>query len=144
VNALPADGIRRLLFFLEDRLAQLRWTREDLAVAGGPAPSTLYKAGQREGGLAPRTLARLDCALGWQEGSAQRVLSGGSPAVRISEQVSSCSLSVERALREAEHSGVARSAAELKNFLLDVAQRLGDFYTEPVRTAGGDPDAGSR
>jgi hypothetical protein len=143
VNALPADGIKRLLFFLEDRLAQLRWTREDLAAAGGPAPSTLYKAGQREGGLAPRTLARLDFTLGWQEGSAQRVLSGGSPAVRISEQVSSCSSSIDAALRNAEQGGVAHCAAELKNFLLDVAQRLGDFYTEPVHTAGGGADAGS-
>ena len=143
MNALPADGIKRLLFFLEDRLAQLRWTREDLAAAGGPAPSTLYKAGQREGGLAPRTLARLDFTLGWQEGSAQRVLSGGSPAVRISEQVSSCSSGIDAALRDAEHGGVSQCAAELKNFLLDVAQRLGDFYTEPVRTAGGGADAGS-
>jgi hypothetical protein len=143
VNALPADGIKRLLFFLEDRLAQLRWTREDLAAAGGPAPSTLYKAGQREGGLAPRSLARLDFALGWQEGSAQRVLAGASPAVRISEQVSSCSSGIEAALRDAECGGVSRCADELRNFLLDVAQRLDDFYTEPVRIAGGGSHAGS-
>ena len=144
MNALPADGIKRLLFFLEDRLAQLRWTREDLAAAGGPAPSTLYKAGQREGGLAPRTLARMDFALGWQQGSALRVLSGGSPAVRISEQVNSCSAGVDAALRDAEHGGVSHCAAELKNFLLDVAQRLGDFYTEPVHTTGGGADVASR
>jgi hypothetical protein len=143
VNALPADGIKRLLFFLEDRLAQLRWTREDLAAAGGPAPSTLYKAGQRQGGLAPRTLARLDFALGWQEGSAARVLAGASPAVRISEQVSSCSLAIEAVLRDAECGGVSRCAVELRNFLLDVAQRLDDFYTEPVRIAGGGADVGS-
>ena len=49
MNAFPADGVRRLLFFVEDRLAQLRWTREDLAAAGGPHPSTLYKAAEREG-----------------------------------------------------------------------------------------------
>jgi hypothetical protein len=135
--------MKRLVFFLEDRLAQLRWTRDDLATAGGPAPSTLYKAGQREGGLAPRTLARLDFALGWQEGSAQRVLGGGSPAVRISDQVSSYSSSIDAALRDAEGGGVSRCAVELKNFLLDVAQRLSDFYTEPVQTAGGGDDAGS-
>jgi hypothetical protein len=143
VNGLPADGVTRLLFFVEDRLAQLRWTREDLAAAGGPAPSTLYKASQRAGGLALKTLARLDFALGWQEGSAQRVLLGGSPAVRISEQVNSCAVSVEAALRDAECAGVARCAAELKNFLLDVAQRLGDFYTEPVRAGKDRSDAGS-
>jgi hypothetical protein len=143
VNVLPADGVKRLLFFLDDRLAQLRWTREDLAAAGGPAPSTLYKAGLREGGLAARTLARLDFALGWQEGSALRVLSGGSPAIRISEQVSSCSSTIDAALRGAECGGVSRCAVELKNFLLDVAQRLGDFYTKPVGTLGGGANAGS-
>ncbi len=86
MNAIPADGVGRLLFFVEDRLAQLRWTREDLAAAGGPAPSTLYKAAERGGGLSVKTLARLDVALGWQEGSAQWTLAGGSPTLRISEQ----------------------------------------------------------
>jgi hypothetical protein len=131
------------LFFVEDRLAQLRWTREDLASAGGPAPSTLRKASQRDGGLAPRILARLDVALGWQESSARRVMSGGNPAVRISDQVSSCSLAIDAALRDAQCVGVSRCAQELKKFLLDVAQRLGDFYTDPIRTAGGGGDAGS-
>jgi hypothetical protein len=143
VNALPADGIGRLLFFVEDRLAQLRWTREDLAAAGGPAPSTLYKASQRDGELAPRTLARLDFGLGWQEGSSHTTMAGGSPTVRISEQVSACSLAIDAALRDAECGGVSRCAQELKKFLLDVAQRLGDFYTDPIRTAGGGADVGS-
>ena len=143
MNAIPADGIKRLLFFLEDRLARLHWTREDLADAGGPAPSTLRKASQRAGWLAPRTLARLDFALGWQEGSARRVMSGGSPAVRISDQFSYCSLAIDAALRDAECGGESRCAQELKNFLLGVAQRLGDFYTDPIRTAGGGADAGS-
>ena len=123
---------------MEDRLAQLRWTREDLAAAGGPAPSTLRKASQRDGELAPRILARLDFALGWQEGLRTpgrcRV---AALAVRISEQVSSCSLAIDAALRDAECGGVSRCAQELKKFLLDVAQRLGDFYTDPIRTAGG-------
>jgi hypothetical protein len=143
VNALPADGIGRLLFFVEDRLAQLRWTREDLAAAGGPAPSTLPTARRRDGELASRTLARLDFGLGWQEGSSHRTMSGGSPTVRISEQVSCCSLAIDAALRDAECGGVSRCAQELKKFLLDVAQRLGDFYTDPIRTAGGGADAGS-
>lgn len=141
MNAFPADGVRRLLFFVEDRLAQLRWTREDLAAAGGPAPSTLYKAAERDGGLALKTLARLDVALGWQEGSAQRVLAGGSPAVRISEQVTLCAAAINAARRDAECVGVSHCAAELRNFLLDVAQRLGDFYTEPVRAVGDAADA---
>lgn len=141
MNAFPADGVSRLLFFVEDRLAQLRWTREDLAAAGGPHPSTLYKAAKREGGLSVKTLASLDVTLGWQEGSAQRTLVGQSPAVRISEQVSSCSAAIDAARRDAECAGAARCASELKNFLLDVAQRLDDFYTEPVRAVGKAADA---
>ncbi|MGE2818006.1 hypothetical protein ACQI5H_23115 [Mycobacterium heidelbergense] len=140
MNAIPADGVGRLLFFVEDRLAQLRWTREDLAAAGGPAPSTLYKAAERGGGLSVKTLARLDVALAWQEGSAQRTLGGATPAMRISELVSSCAAAIDAARRDAECAGVSRCAAELKNFLLDVAQRLDDFYTEPVRPAGGAAD----
>jgi hypothetical protein len=141
---IPPDGVRRLIFFLENRLAQLRWTREDLTAAGGPAPSTLYKAAQRGGGLGIRTLARLDVALGWQEGSAHSILSGGSPAVRISEQVQSCSAEMDAALRHAECAGVARCAEDLRKFLLDVAARLCDFYAEPVLISRGDVDAGSR
>jgi hypothetical protein len=131
------------MFYLEDRLAQLRWNRRDLAAAGGPAPSTLRKARMREGNLAPRTLAQLDFALGWQEGSAQRIMAGGSPAVRISDLLNSCSLTIEEALRDSERHGVSRCAMELRKFLCDVAQRLGDFYTEPVPTPGGGSDAGS-
>lgn len=132
----------RLFFFLEDRLARLHWTREDLAAAGGPAPATMRKARVRGGGLSVRTLARLDVALGWQEGSAQRVLAGESPAVRITEQVGGCSSRIDAQLRHAECAGVSRCATELKNFLADVVQRLGDFYTEPVRAGGGGVDAG--
>lgn len=141
MNAIPADGVGRLLFFVEDRLAQLRWTREDLAGAGGPAPSTLYKAAERGGGLSVKTLARLDVALGWQEGSAKWTLTGGSPALRISEQLSRCAVAIDAARLDAESSGVSRTAAELKNFLLDVAQRLGDFYTDPVAAVGDAADA---
>ena len=126
MNAFPADGVRRLLFFVEDRLAQLRWTREDLAAAGGPHPSTLYKAAEREGGLALKTLARLDVALGWQEGSAQRVLSGENPAVRISEQVNLCAAAINAARRDAEHT--------LRRAYVHV-------HTEPVRAVGGAADA---
>ncbi|OBG75820.1 hypothetical protein A5700_23420 [Mycobacterium sp. E1214] len=131
----------RLLFFVEDRLAQLRWTREDLAGAGGPAPSTLYKAAERGGGLSVKTLARLDVALGWQEGSAKWTLTGGSPALRISDQLSQCAVAIDAARLDAESTGVSRTAAELKNFLLDVAQRLGDFYTDPVPAVGDAADA---
>lgn len=143
MNALPTEGIKRLLFFRADRWARLRRTREDLAATGGPAPSTLYKTGQRKDGLAPRTLARPDFRLGSQEGSAQRVLLGGSPDIRISEQFNACLSNIDATLRGAECGGVWHWAEELKNFLLGVAQRPGDFYTEPVRTVGVGADAGS-
>lgn len=132
------------MFFLEDRLAQLRWTRQNLAAAGGPAPSTLRKARMREGPLAPRTLAQLDFALGWQEGSAQAIMAGASPAVRVSDLVNSCSAAVDAALRDSERHGVARCAMELKKLLDDVALRLSAFYTEPAPIGGGGADAGSR
>ncbi|OBJ82589.1 hypothetical protein A9W97_23705 [Mycobacterium gordonae] len=132
------------MFFLEDRLAQLRWTRQDLAAAGGPAPSTLRKARLREGLLAPRTLAQLDFALGWQEGSAEAIMAGASPAVRISDLVSSCSIGMEAALGDNERYLVGRCAMELKKFLDDVAQRLSTFYTEPALTVEGGADVRPR
>jgi hypothetical protein len=131
MEAVPVDGVRRLLFFVENRLAQLRWTREDLVAAGGPAPSTLRKARRRDGGLARRTLARLDCALGWQSGSAQNILAGAGPSLRVSAQVESCAAEVDAQLRHAQCAGVTRCAEELRKFLLTVAQHLADFYTDP-------------
>ena len=58
MSAIPEAGTARLLFFLEQRLAQLRWSRENLAAQGGPSPSTVYKS--MLGGRQPteRTLAR--------------------------------------------------------------------------------------
>ena len=50
---------------------------------------------------------------------------------------------IDAALRDAEHGGVSHCAAELKNFLLDVANVWAILDTEPVRTAGGGADAGS-
>ena len=52
----------RLLFFIQHRLVQLQWTRNTLAEAGGPSPSTLRKAHREDRELAERTLARLDRA----------------------------------------------------------------------------------
>ncbi len=142
MNAIPIDGIPRLIFFMEDRMAQLRWTRADLAAAGGPSPSTITIACQRRARLAPRTLARLDVALNWQEGSSARIVAGGNPAVRLSDHVNICSAAIDAARRDAEHDGVAQCAGELKKFLLDVAQRLDDFYTES-RPAIGSGTSGS-
>lgn len=46
-------------------------------------------------------------------------------------------------MREAECVGSRRCAAELKNFLLTVAQRLDDFYTGTVEPVRDSADAGS-
>ena len=45
----------RLLFFIQHRLVQLQWTRDTLAAAGGPSPSTLRKAQREDRELAGRT-----------------------------------------------------------------------------------------
>lgn len=139
VKQIPAAGMGRLLYFIDARLVQLGWSRANLAAAGGPTPSTLYKAGQREGGLAPRTLTRLDFVLGWQDGSAQQVIDGGAPAVRLSEQVEASARRIDAALRRAQCVGTNQCAQQLKNFLLDVAQRLDAFYTPSDRIADADP-----
>ena len=123
------DGTGRLLFFLEQRLAQLRWTREDLAAHGGPSPSTVYKA--LAGGRRPteRTLARLELALGWQSGSAHRILDGGAPAISISQEVATVASRIDQELARGESVGVTRTAKELREFLLGVAQGLERFYS---------------
>jgi len=126
----------RLLFFIQHRLVQLQWTRNTLAAAGGPSPSTLRKAHREDRELAERTLARLDCALGWQPGSARRVMEGGSPSVRISEQVETAASNIDAALKGGEDSGVRHTAAELRDFLMTVAQQLDRFYTGPARASG--------
>jgi hypothetical protein len=125
--------MERLMFFIQHRLAQLGWSRDDLAAAGGPSPSTLYKAHRGGRELAERTLARLELALGWQPGSAQRVVDGGAPALRVFERVQTVSESIDVAMSHNEDAGVRRTAAELREFLMTVADRLDDFYTGSQR-----------
>ena len=135
--------MERLMFFIQHRLAQLDWTRDDLAAAGGPSPSTLYKAQRVGRELAERTLARLELALGWQPGSAQRIVDGGAPALRVFEQVQTVSESIDAALSHNEDSGVRRTAAELRDFLMTVADRLDDFYTGSQRLPHEVADVGT-
>jgi hypothetical protein len=129
VSAIPEHGTGRLLFYLEQRLAQLRWTRGDLADHGGPSPSTVYKS--LTGGRTPtaRTLAKLEIALGWDAGSSQRILFGEAPALAIHQQMHSVSLRIDTQLARGEALGVRQTAAELRDFLLDVAGSLERFYT---------------
>jgi hypothetical protein len=136
VSAIPKDGTGRLLFFLEQRLAQLRWSREDLASQGGPSPSTVYKCVAGERRPTERTLARLELALGWQPGSAHRILDGGAPAMSISHEVATVASRIDQELSRGESVGVARTAKELREFLMGVAQGLERFYAGPEPAAG--------
>lgn len=137
VSAIPKDGTGRLLYFLEQRLAQLRWTREDLATQGGPSPSTVYKA--IAGGRQPteRTLARLELALGWKAGSAHQIMSGGAPAISITHEVATVAARIDQELARGESSGVGHTAKELREFLLGVAQGLERFYSGTEHPARG-------
>jgi hypothetical protein len=135
VSAIPEHGIGRLLFYLEQRLAQLRWTRDDLADHGGPSPSTVYKS--LVWGRAPtaRTLAKLEIAVGWAAGSSQRILVGEAPALAIHPQMHSVSLRIDTELARGEALGVRQTAAELRDFLLGVAGRLDRFHTPELPVA---------
>ena len=131
------------MFFIQHRLAQLGWSRDDLAAAGGPSPSTLYKAHRGGRDLAERTVARLELALGWQPGSAQRVVDGGAPSLLVFEHVQTVSESIDVAMSHDEDAGVRRTAAELREFLMTVADRLGDFYTGSQRLPQEVADVGA-
>ena len=77
----PADGLDRLIHFVDERTAQLNLTKDEVARRGGPSPATLTKIRSRRDQQTPMvgTLLRLDAALGWQPGSAAVVLLGGVP-----------------------------------------------------------------
>jgi hypothetical protein len=78
---VPADGVDRLIHFVDERIAQLNLSKEEVARRGGPAPDTLAKIRGRRDQQTPMvgTLLRLDAALGWQPGSAAVTLLGGQP-----------------------------------------------------------------
>lgn len=78
---VPADGVARLMHFVDARLGQLRMSKEEANRRGFPHPSTLAAVRARESQHTPtvRTLLRIDRTLGWQPGSAAVVLLGGTP-----------------------------------------------------------------
>ena len=78
---VPADGVPRLMHFVDARLAQLQLTKRDAALRGFPDPSTLAKVRDKDTQTTPqvRTLLRIDRTLGWQPGSAAVVMLGGHP-----------------------------------------------------------------
>ncbi|WP_396908390.1 hypothetical protein [Mycolicibacterium sp.] len=77
----PADGVARLMHFVDARLAQLQMTKVEARKLGFPNPSTLAKVLQRGHQKTPtvRTLHRIDTVLAWVPGSAAVVLLGGFP-----------------------------------------------------------------
>jgi hypothetical protein len=79
--AVPADGVPRLMHFVDARLAQLQLTKKDAASRGFPDPSTLPRARDTDTQATPtvRTLLRIDATLGWQPGSAAVIMLGGFP-----------------------------------------------------------------
>ena len=125
------------MFFIQHRLAQLNWSRDDLNRAGGPAPATLYKAHHEGRALSGRTLARLEVAVGWQPGCAQRVLAGGRPILRSYELVDTLIARLDDALERDEDAAVKMTAAELRDFLMTVAEQLDAFYTGRQAVAAG-------
>lgn len=78
---VPADGVPRLMHFVDARLAKLRMSREEANRRGFPNFSTLAAVRDRDTQNTPRvrTLLRIDRTLGWQPGSAAVVLLGGYP-----------------------------------------------------------------
>lgn len=132
------------MFFIQRRLVQLGWSRDDLSAAGGPSPSTLYKAHRDNREMDARTLHRLETALGWEEGSAARTFAGGQPLVRLSDQVEAVKSRVEAAVAQSEAMAVKHTASELHDFLMTVAQRLRGFYTDDQLPREEVADAGTR
>lgn len=79
---VPADGIDRLIHFVDARMAQLNLSKEEVARRGGPGVDTLSKVRYRHNKQPTPmvgTLLRLDRALGWQPGSSAVVMAGGNP-----------------------------------------------------------------
>lgn len=79
--AVPKDGPERLIHFVNQRLADLGLTQEELTARGGPDRSTLGKLRSRpeQKTLTVATLLSYDDTLGWERGSAAVALLGGTP-----------------------------------------------------------------
>jgi hypothetical protein len=77
----PADGIERLIHFVDARIAQLDLSKQEVARRGGPNPDTLAKIRDRDTARTPNvdTLLRLDQTLGWHPGSSAVTMLGGIP-----------------------------------------------------------------
>ena len=74
-----ADDRQRLAAFVRERRTALGLSQEQVAAAGGPSSATQRKIENGHHGSYPATQRRLETALGWEHGSARRILDGGDP-----------------------------------------------------------------
>jgi len=83
--AVPKDGPERLIQLVNQRLADLGITQEELTARGGPDRSTLGKLRSRpeQKTLTVAKLLSYDDTLGWERGSAAVALLGGTPQEAI-------------------------------------------------------------
>ncbi|KMO72851.1 hypothetical protein [Mycolicibacterium obuense] len=109
---VPADGVPRLMHFVDARLAQLRMSKDEAHRRGFPHPSTLKAARARGSQRTPtvRTLLRIDRTLGWQPGSAAVVLLGGAPQ--------SVTRRITRNVRAQEQTATPMTAEDIADRLL--------------------------
>lgn len=75
------QGWKRLAEAVRQRRDDRGWTQLDLATRGGPSIDRIQAIeGVRTDGYSPRTLAKLERALEWRQGSVRAILAGGSPS----------------------------------------------------------------
>lgn len=106
----------------------------ELARRGGPNRTTLHKAINGTGRLRESTLIRIDTALGWAEGSAAVILSGGHPQTRIAA-VDNDDLIVT--VLNAALTMLGDATDLLVNTQSLLQELVGDDLAEPVPAAAG-------
>ncbi|WP_157932282.1 hypothetical protein [Mycobacteroides abscessus] len=76
---MPTSGQENLAKAVKNRRAELELTHDQVLTRGGPSGVTLTKIESARGAVPnASTLKKLDAALDWEQGSAKRLLSGGS------------------------------------------------------------------
>jgi len=80
---IPTGGIERLNYYVNERRRVLNINRSQMFARGGPSRSTIYKALAGDRRLSNDSLERIDCALGWTQGSAAAVLEGNTPTSQL-------------------------------------------------------------
>lgn len=76
------DAWERLARLVRDRREREGWTQLDVVTRGGPSLDRLQAIeASRNTRYSPRTLSKLERALGWEAGSVREVLTGGEPTI---------------------------------------------------------------